>query len=167
MATPYHLVPILLLLVAGCEQPAGTVPPTPPAATKPTQPTVEPVTPQTPSDATADANEITGKVIGSSAGDTIDILRADKTKIRIRLNGIDAAEEGQPFREECQTVSQRIHRRPDGQSRDAWRGSVRTDYWLNTSSNVGHNSSCKWFKNTKSGRSCGANDGKGCGICGG
>ena len=97
MATPFHLVPILLLLVAGCEQPAGTVPPTPPAATEPTQPTVEPVTPQTPSDATADANEITGKVIGSSAGDTIDILRAEKTKIRIRLNGIDAAEEGQPF----------------------------------------------------------------------
>lgn len=40
-------------------------------------------------------------------------------------------------------------------------------YWLNTSSNVRHNSSCKWFNNTKSGRSCGANDGKGCGICGG
>lgn len=40
-------------------------------------------------------------------------------------------------------------------------------YWLNTSSGVRHNSSCKHFGNTKAGRFCGPDDGKGCGICGG
>ena len=38
-------------------------------------------------------------------------------------------------------------------------------YWLNSSSNVRHNSGCKYYKNTKRGRACGPNDGKPCGIC--
>ncbi|QDU80504.1 Thermonuclease precursor [Polystyrenella longa] len=41
------------------------------------------------------------------------------------------------------------------------------EYWLNTSSNVRHNQSCEYFKNTKSGRECSPDDGKACGICGG
>ncbi len=40
-------------------------------------------------------------------------------------------------------------------------------YWLNTSSNVRHNSSCKHFGTTKRGRYCKSTDGKACGICGG
>lgn len=42
-------------------------------------------------------------------------------------------------------------------------------HWLNTSpsSQVRHNRSCRWFGNTKSGRYCGPNEGKACGICGG
>lgn len=40
-------------------------------------------------------------------------------------------------------------------------------YWLNTKSNVRHNSKCKWYRNTKEGRPCGATDGKACGQCGG
>jgi hypothetical protein len=39
-------------------------------------------------------------------------------------------------------------------------------YWLNTNSNVRHNSTCKHFQKTK-GRSCTADEGKPCGICGG
>jgi micrococcal nuclease len=39
--------------------------------------------------------------------------------------------------------------------------------WLNTSSNVRHNASCQYFKNTKKGRLCGPNEGKACGACGG
>ena len=62
---------------------------------------MKPLSPATPTDATSDAteqaNEITGKVVGIIDGDTIDILTDDKTKIRIRLNGIDAPETGQPF----------------------------------------------------------------------
>ncbi len=38
-------------------------------------------------------------------------------------------------------------------------------YWLNSSSNVRHNSGCKYYKNTKHGRACGPSDGKPCGIC--
>ena len=40
-------------------------------------------------------------------------------------------------------------------------------HWLNTSSNVRHNSKCQNFKNTKRGRPCGPDDGKPCGTCGG
>ncbi|WP_339908970.1 hypothetical protein [Symmachiella dynata] len=40
-------------------------------------------------------------------------------------------------------------------------------HWLNTSSSVRHNSSCRWFNNTKRGRMCGPNEGRGCKICGG
>jgi endonuclease YncB( thermonuclease family) len=41
------------------------------------------------------------------------------------------------------------------------------EHWLNTSSNVRHNSTCKHFKATKRGRLCGPDEGKPCGICGG
>ena len=40
-------------------------------------------------------------------------------------------------------------------------------YWLNTVSNVRHNSACKWFRNTTHGRPCGAGEGKACKLCGG
>ncbi len=40
-------------------------------------------------------------------------------------------------------------------------------HWLNTSSSVRHNASCKYFAKTKRGRYCSATDGKPCGICGG
>lgn len=40
-------------------------------------------------------------------------------------------------------------------------------FWLNVSSNVRHNQSCRYYKNTKRGRACGKDEGKGCGICGG
>jgi micrococcal nuclease len=42
-----------------------------------------------------------------------------------------------------------------------------TAFWLNTSSNVRHNSTCRWFGKTKRGRYCGADEGKACGDCGG
>ena len=41
------------------------------------------------------------------------------------------------------------------------------NYWLNISSNVRHNSGCRYFKNTKNGRCCGPNEGRACGTCGG
>ncbi|MFP4418186.1 MAG: thermonuclease family protein [Chitinivibrionales bacterium] len=41
------------------------------------------------------------------------------------------------------------------------------EYWLNTNSNVRHNSSCKWFENTSYGRCCDSTEGKACGMCGG
>jgi micrococcal nuclease len=42
-----------------------------------------------------------------------------------------------------------------------------SEYWLNTSSNVRHNSTCESFKNTKRGRLCSKDEGKNCGRCGG
>lgn len=44
------------------------------------------------------AQEFRGKVIGVTDGDTITVLR-DRTPVRVRLNGIDAPEQGQPFGE--------------------------------------------------------------------
>lgn len=46
-------------------------------------------------------------------------------------------------------------------------GPTAGEHWLNTSSNVRHNASCKYFKQTKRGRLCGPDEGKACGICGG
>jgi len=40
---------------------------------------------------------LSGKVVSISDGDTITILTADKTQVKIRLVGIDAPEKGQPF----------------------------------------------------------------------
>lgn len=40
-------------------------------------------------------------------------------------------------------------------------------YWLNTNGYVRHNSTCRYYRNTKSGRPCGPNEGRPCGICGG
>ena len=40
---------------------------------------------------------ITGKVVSIADGDTITILTAEKKQVKIRFNGIDAPERGQPF----------------------------------------------------------------------
>ena len=91
----------LILILAGCEEPLATIPQTSPEAIAQTQPTVEPLAPATPPESAPEAieqaDQISGKVIHIVDGDTIDILTADKTTIRIRLNGIDAPETGQPF----------------------------------------------------------------------
>jgi len=40
-------------------------------------------------------------------------------------------------------------------------------FWLNTSGGKRHNSSCRWYGNTKRGRYCAKSEGSACGICGG
>lgn len=101
MTTVQRLIAILILFFTGCEQPSTTpLQKSPEAAVvasivNPTEePSSEPASATGPIDAT---NEITGRVVGIIDGDTIDILSDDKTTIRIRLNGIDAPEKGQPF----------------------------------------------------------------------
>jgi len=42
-----------------------------------------------------------------------------------------------------------------------------TGYWLDTESNVRHNSRCQHYRATKQGRECGAEEGKACEMCGG
>ena len=44
------------------------------------------------------AQEFRGKVVGVTDGDTITVLQ-DRTPVKLRLNGIDAPEQGQPFGE--------------------------------------------------------------------
>lgn len=46
-------------------------------------------------------------------------------------------------------------------------GEPPTLFWLNTSSNVRHNQNCEHFRRGKNGRTCSANEGRACGICGG
>lgn len=45
----------------------------------------------------ADPSTITGRVVGVADGDTLTVLTADKTEVKVRLHGIDAPELGQPF----------------------------------------------------------------------
>ena len=57
----------------------------------------------------AEPGEITGKVVSIADGDTITILTAEKKQVKIRLNGIDAPERGQPFgRNAKQFISDKI-----------------------------------------------------------
>jgi len=44
---------------------------------------------------------------------------------------------------------------------------VPIGWWLNTSSNVRHNSTCKYYGKTSKGRACTKDEGKACGSCGG
>jgi hypothetical protein len=50
---------------------------------------------------------------------------------------------------------------------EAGSASAALTHWLNPDSGVRHNSSCRWYANTKSGRRCTADEGRPCGICGG
>ena len=43
----------------------------------------------------------------------------------------------------------------------------KKNYWLNTNSNVRHNSSCRWYGNTKRGKWVTKSSGRACGNCGG
>jgi hypothetical protein len=56
---------------------------------------------------------------------------------------------------------------PPWEYRAKKRAPATGERWLNTSSNVRHNSTCKYFRKTKRGRHCEADEGKACGICGG
>lgn len=108
-STAYHprmnatleLTAILMLLIAGCDEPLATTPLLPPAVKlegETIDPSPEQETPlESDTEASAKSGEITGKVIHILDGDTIDILTSDKATIRIRFNGIDAPEKGQPF----------------------------------------------------------------------
>ena len=47
------------------------------------------------------------------------------------------------------------------------RKKVEYRHWINTNSGVRHNSSCRWYYNTKYGRACAKHEGRACKICGG
>lgn len=185
------------------------------------------------------AQTFTGKVVSVADGDTLTLLTPERTQLKVRLDGIDAPEEGQEFSAASKralssfvagkTVAVQVSGTDrygralgaviaDGQNvnlamvragyawhyvkysddaalaaaekaarserRGLWAGFNPTapwDYralkkqpqtaagghWLNISSGVRHNSSCKWFGQTSRGRACGPEEGKPCGICGG
>src|SRR4051812_12714647 len=47
--------------------------------------------------APAHAADIVAKVVGITDGDTLTVLKSDRTRAKIRLHGIDAPEAGQDF----------------------------------------------------------------------
>jgi endonuclease YncB( thermonuclease family) len=49
----------------------------------------------------AQADILTGRVVGIADGDTLTVLDASKTQHKIRLSGIDSPEKGQPFGQVC------------------------------------------------------------------
>jgi endonuclease YncB( thermonuclease family) len=196
---------------------------------------------------------ITGRVVGVSDGDSLTLLVSGNRQVKVRLEGIDAPENGQEFSRNAKEglsrlvfgkeisldvigidrydrtlgvvhvggvnanltlvqqglawhykeysddralaqaeVDARAARRglwsgfnpiPPWEYRALTRGAqggagaspaasdpppgAATAFWLNSSSNVRHNPSCRWFGKTKRGRYCGPTDGKACGDCGG
>lgn len=185
-------------------------------------------------------NTLNGKVISVADGDTLTILTAEKSKERIRLEGIDAPETKQAYSAKSKAALSKaakgkqvrvrwksrdkygrilghiyvddewlnLNQIEDGfawhykkyskdkklaaaetearkESRGLWterdpmppwefrklqkrkRAGTELTYWLNTKSNVRHNSGCRWHGKTKGGRACKKSEGKACGICGG
>lgn len=64
-------------------------------------------------------------------------------------------------------IGQHVTADQDGAATVGHRAAVAQSYWLNTDSNVRHNSGCRYFGNTKYGRRCSASEGRACKICGG
>ncbi len=60
-----------------------------------------------------------------------------------------------------------IFRRDRARSEDQKKIEGSGEYWLNTSTGVRHNKSCKHFMKTRRGRLCGPDEGRPCGECGG
>lgn len=184
------------------------------------------------------AQAVSCKVVGISDGDTITVLTPQRTQLKVRLDGIDAPEDGQDFSAASKralsslVAGKEVTLRVSGTDRygrtlatvfvgdqnvnllmvrsgyawhfvkystDAnlaaaekaarserlglWAGKpippweyraikkrpadASGGFWLNTSSGVRHNSSCRWFGDTTRGRPCGPEEGRPCGICGG
>ncbi|QEF99742.1 Thermonuclease precursor [Stieleria maiorica] len=58
--------------------------------------------------------KFSGRVVGVTDGDTLDVLRSDNSTVRVRFNGVDAPERGQPFGDNAKRyVSDTFHRSPD------------------------------------------------------
>lgn len=185
------------------------------------------------------AQTVTGKVVGIADGDTLTLLTPERTQLKVRLDGIDAPENGQEFSAASKralsdltagkTVTLQVsgtdryqrtlgtvfaddqnvnlamvragfawhyvkysddhdlaaaERAARAESRGLWAGfnpiapwdyraikkkpqTATGGHWLNSSSGVRHNTSCRWYGQTSRGRACGPDEGRPCGICGG
>jgi len=60
-----------------------------------------------------------------------------------------------------------VFRQQQKQEKNRTENGETGSYWLNTSSGVRHNSSCRHFMNTRRGRLCRQDEGTPCGECGG
>ena len=55
---------------------------------------------------------VEGRVVGVSDGDTVTVLDSEKKQHKVRMNGIDAPEKGQPFGDRSrQSLAQMAHGR--------------------------------------------------------
>lgn len=87
-----------LIVCAGCtDQASSTRPQSSP--TGGSQPTIETIAPDTvtATEPTVETHAVLYKVIKIVDGDTIDVLTSGKQTVRLRFNGIDCPERGQPF----------------------------------------------------------------------
>ena len=188
--------------------------------------------------------DITGKAVRVFDGDTLEIMDSQSNSYRVRLQGIDAPERGQPFSsksrkalsdlvfgKEIKVVTEGmdkferflgqvyvqdkwinremlrmgmawhykyfnkdprlahseifarhsrlglwsepnptapwVFRRSQAKDMNPEKDREPTEYWLNSSTGVRHNKTCRHFMNTSKGRFCGPHEGRPCGECGG
>jgi endonuclease YncB( thermonuclease family) len=71
------------------------------------------------------AADYTAQVVGVVDGDTIEVLRQDKTKERIRMYGIDCPERRQPFSVRAKEAASVLMFGKEGQSGNSRPGSTR------------------------------------------
>jgi hypothetical protein len=131
-------------------------------------------------DKTREGKEVLeGKVLNIIDGDTLTVL-VSKTKYQVRLLNIRQPEKSKSSDDKSKKaladkfLNKTVQVTSYGQNnRGQILGVVKllnTDktksYWLTTSTQVRHNSSCRYYQKSK-GKPCGPNDGKPCKICGG
>ena len=110
----------------------------------------------------------------ASAADGQTNASGDITALRSEVATLKA--ENEALRKENQSLRRALAARPEYTTNSAAATSrvpatvaptrQQTDYWLTISSGIRHNSSCRYYMNSK-GRFCGPNEGRACKLCGG
>jgi FtsZ-binding cell division protein ZapB len=95
--------------------------------------------------------------------DQIETLRAENEALKKENQSLRRMISGRPATAETPT---QVQSAPKTTVQPATIQPKATDYWITTSSGVRHNSSCRYYQNSK-GRACGPNEGRACKICGG
>jgi hypothetical protein len=109
--------------------------------------------------------DLSQEYLKSSGAHARERILAAGVRLAALLDGLvpkDSVTEPPVFRLPASSFTSRATSSPSSAS-----PSSSGSHWLNTNTGERHNSSCRWYRNTKNGRMCGPNEGDTCEQCGG
>ena len=109
------------------------------------------------------------KAASQRVQEEIEGLKADNQRLQGEIDSLKALARSTPKTEKVTVVPldvQPVHSPAAIQTPQTNPNAPQQKYWLTTSTHKRHNSSCRYFGNSK-GRSCGPNEGTPCKLCGG